>query len=223
MEDKLYNYLLESYKAEIKTIANDIFEEVPDIIDWLEESIQGKEQFVRENLLETELAIMDDNSAVTFLEDFFVEEDIPKAEQKQYTKDSVLKMNKKVLQDKELINKIIKEIDKLFDYRIAKINNRILKRIYAGKVNFEAVVAYDTACRNIMGDLKRLNDFIKYYETIASRYGDEDATESPIFKVHEEFKKCYNEFFDKFENEYRKILENTYPELQRSRKFMGED
>ena len=75
----------------------------------------------------------------------------------------------------------------------------------------------------LCGDLRRLNDFIKYYETIASRYGDEDAAESPIFKVHEEFKERYNEFFDKFENEYRKILEDTYPELQRSRKFMGED
>ena len=75
----------------------------------------------------------------------------------------------------------------------------------------------------LCGDLRRLNDFIKYYETIAARYGDEDAAESPIFKVHEEFKERYNEFFDKFENEYRKILEDTYPELQRSRKFMGED
>lgn len=34
MKNKLYKYLLESYKAEAQTIANDIFEEVPDIIDW---------------------------------------------------------------------------------------------------------------------------------------------------------------------------------------------
>ena len=138
MENKLYNYLLESYKAEAGTIANDIFEEVPDIIDWPEESIRGKEQFVKESLLETEFAVIDNNSAVTLLEDFFVEEDIPKEEQKQYKKFSVLEMNKKVLQDKELINKIINEIDKLFDYRIAKSNNRILKRIYA-EINVEKI------------------------------------------------------------------------------------
>ena len=46
--------------------------------------------------------------------------------------------------------------DKLFDNRIAKSNNRILKRIYAERVNFEAVVAYDTTCRNIMWRFKKV-------------------------------------------------------------------
>jgi len=206
MEDKLYKYLLESYKAEAQTIANDIFEEIPDIIDWPEESIQGKEQFVKESLLETEFAVMDNNSAVTFLEDFFVEEDIPKAEQKQYTKDSVLRMNKKVLQDKELINKIIKEIDKLFDYRIAKSNNRILKRIYAEDLN-ESDLNTEHYKRRILGYITIIED---YLSKIKKNINENDLIQCAITSYDVEynakkFAQVCNEIADKLEKEQNRI------------------